>query len=171
MSENIKLIDNFLDKNYFSQIQQTLIHESQFPWYYNESVVYEENNLDNYQFTHMFYNNMAPQSDFYRFIIPILEKLNVLSLIRIKANLIPKNADIIEHGYHTDLYSVGSSIVHKTAVLYLNTNNGYTLFRDGSKVNSLANRICIFNSDLEHTGTTCTDEKCRVVINLNYFEK
>jgi hypothetical protein len=171
MNNGVKVIDNFLDLKYLEQLQNTCIHGAQFPWYYNESVVYQEKILDNYQFTHMFYNQMVPQSDFYKFLSPILEQLNILSLIRIKANLIPKNSTIIEHGYHTDVYDVGVGVIHKTAVLYLNTNNGYTLFRDGTRVNSLANRIAIFDSTMEHTGTTCTDQKCRVVINFNYFEK
>ena len=56
----------------------------------------------------------------------------------------------------------------KTAIFYINTNNGYTLFEDGTKVESVENRICIFPYYMKHTGTTCTDKNQRVVININY---
>ena len=56
----------------------------------------------------------------------------------------------------------------KTAVFYINTNNGWTEFKKGGKVKSVANRIVIFDSKLEHSGVTCTDENKRVVMNFNY---
>ena len=31
-----------------------------------------------------------------------------------------------------------------------------------------ANRMVIFDSNLEHQGVTCTDEKRRVIVNFNY---
>ena len=56
-----------------------------------------------------------------------------------------------------------------TAILYINTNNGWTRFKKGARVKSIANRIVIFDSNLEHSGVTCTDEKRRVVMNFNYI--
>ena len=58
-----------------------------------------------------------------------------------------------------------------TAIYYLNTNNGFTKFENGDKVNSVANRIVIFDSNLKHTGTSCTDSYARLLINFNYFSK
>ena len=55
-----------------------------------------------------------------------------------------------------------------TAILYLNSNNGWTEFKKGGKVKSVENRIVIFDSNLEHQGVTCTDELQRVVLNFNY---
>ena len=57
-----------------------------------------------------------------------------------------------------------------TAIFYLNSNNGYTEFEDGTKVESVANRFVSFPSTLKHRGTSCTDENVRVVINFNYFK-
>ena len=57
----------------------------------------------------------------------------------------------------------------KTAIFYCNTNDGYSLFKDGTKVKSIKNRIVIFNNDIYHTGTTCTNEKIRSVINFNFI--
>ena len=57
-----------------------------------------------------------------------------------------------------------------TAVFYVNTNNGYTIFESGEKVSSVENRMVIFDSNILHTGTTCTDERVRCVLNFNYYE-
>ena len=43
-----------------------------------------------------------------------------------------------------------------------------TIFEDGKKVESVANRMLTFPANMKHTGTSCTDEKTRVVINFNY---
>ena len=32
------------------------------------------------------------------------------------------------------------------------------------------NRIVIFDNNLKHTGTTCTDTNRRVVMNINFYE-
>ena len=56
-----------------------------------------------------------------------------------------------------------------TSIFYMNTNNGYTKFEDGTKVESVANRMVTFPANMKHAETSCTDEKIRVVINFNLF--
>ena len=46
---------------------------------------------------------------------------------------------------------------------------GYTEFKDGTIIESAENRLVIFPSDMRHTGTTCTNAKNRIVVNINYF--
>jgi hypothetical protein len=173
----MQIIDNFLDQDYFNELKELMIVSRTFPWYYNNGVV-RDNEYDNYQFTHVFYANAEPLSSFYKNIKPCAVKLNAISLIRIKANLIPQRDKIIEHGFHIDVAEAGDNslpgnLKHvkniKTAILYMNTNNGYTLFEDGTKVNSIENRMVVFDCATKHTGTTCTDEKLRVVVNFNFF--
>ena len=77
-------------------------------------------------------------------------------IYRIKANLRSKTIFHRKSLYHTDGPELGP---HKTAILYMNTCNGYTKFKKGGKVKSVENRVVIFDSDLEHAGVTCTDEK------------
>jgi hypothetical protein len=50
----------------------------------------------------------------------------------------------------------------------MNTNNGYTEFEDGTRVESVANRFISFPVGMKHRGTSCTDKKTRVVINFNF---
>jgi hypothetical protein len=59
----------------------------------------------------------------------------------------------------------------KTAIYYVNTNNGYTLIdsKKRIKVGCEANKILIFNSNIEHAMVSQTDTSRRVVINLNYL--
>jgi hypothetical protein len=62
------------------------------------------------------------------------------------------------------------ALKHKTAIFYINTNNGYTEFNDGTKVDSVENRMLIFPSKLSHRAVAQTDEDQRIVINFNYFD-
>ncbi len=164
---NIQVYDNYLPENYFNYLQGILLHKDpNFAWYYNDRVV-EENDSE-FQFVHVFYKEHVPISPYYNELSMAIQALNPLSLIRIKANLLPRTAEHIEHGMHVDI--IGSECKElRTAILYMNTNNGYTLFEDGTRVNSVANRMVIFPTQLHHTGATCTDEKVRVVINFNYL--
>ena len=69
-------------------------------------------------------------------------------------------------GFHTDF---PWNYKWNTAIFYINTNNGKTLFKHNKQISSRENRVAIFDGRLKHTGTTCTDAKNRIVINLNYF--
>ena len=86
--------------------------------------------------------------------------------LRIKANLYPSSETLHEHKMHVDFdYS------HCTALFSLNTCDGYTKLKDGTKINSVANRILLFDASEEHCSTTTTDTFARVNININYFTK
>ena len=91
-----------------------------------------------------------------------LDKLEVKELIRIKPNLNVKTEVPIQTGYHIDYPDA------TTAVFYLDTNNGGTELNKTTFVESVANRIVIFDSNIQHTGVTCTDQKKRIVLNINY---
>ena len=124
-----------------------------------------EDMRDNIQFWHPFYMDDEPTHDDVNVLRPIIKKLDVKALLRIKANITMRTPEIIEHGYHTD-YPFGG---FKTAIFYINTNDGYTQIKNGRRVESVENRLLEFSGELLHTGTTCTDQQCRVVINFDYF--
>jgi hypothetical protein len=158
----MKIINNVLTNEQFLKIKDTF-SSAYFPWFITKGILVGQ---DNYQFTHNFYQNFLIRSDQYVLIEPIINILNPSAIIRIKAKLITKSEKIIEHGMHTDVEVENS----KTAIYYVNTNNGYTKFENGKKINSQANTLVIFNSNIEHTGTTCTDKDYRIVLNLNYYK-
>ena len=103
-------------------------------------------------------------SKFYEKLIPVLEKLDVKALVRIKANLYPNSEELHEHEAHTD-----TKYPHMAAILYINTCNGYTKLEDCTKIDSVANRILLFDPNKPHTPSTTTDQPVRVNININYF--
>ena len=160
----MKVIDDFLPDYYFKSIHNTLLG-FEFPWYYYKHVNYSDIEDDMFQFIHIFYDkSLGPDSQFFLMEI-FLRRLGVRDLYRIKANLNPRTFFHRKTGYHIDLEESGP---HQTAVYYVNSNNGYTEFKKGGKVKSVANRMVIFDSKLEHQGVTTTDQKARVVINFNY---
>ena len=160
----MEVIDNFLEPYYFDQIYTRLMEE-EIPWYYND---YKVSDDGLYQFIHGFYhfNRGGVVSDDFDIFEHILYKLRIKELYRIKANLTPRTKSHDHSAWHVDFPSLP---VGKTAIFYMNTNNGWTKFKKGGRVKSVANRIVIFDSDLEHAGVTCTDEKRRVVVNFNYI--
>ena len=106
-----------------------------------------------------------PCSPHFEMILPILEKLNIKSLIRVKANLYPYSGETLhEHGMHTDY-----EFPHYAALLSLNTCDGYTKLEDGSKIESIANRMVIFDASQKHCSTTTTSDFARINININYL--
>jgi len=144
---------------------------SDFAWYLNNILnakEYEVIKNYNTQLTHSFYLNDTINSPAFSLLNPILKKIKHFSLLRIKANLILKTDKIYEHGMHTDFKNKGTKIT--TGIFYVNTNNGYTKFKNGTVINSEQNKYVEFDSNLEHTGTSCTDSTYRIVINFNYIK-
>ena len=164
---NFTVIDNFLEENIFRQIQKYIVGP-QIDWYYNDCVIDDKipEDKNNFQLVHLFYKNYSPTSQKSNLVLPIVKKINPKAIIRIKANLTLRGDKIIEHGLHTDI----DGYIGTTAVYYINTNDGYTKFENGEKVESVENRIVFFKSNLLHTGTNCTDIKNRVVINFNFVK-
>ena len=56
---------------------------------------------------------------------------------------------------------------HRVALFSVNTNNGYTLFDNGEKIQSIENQLVIFDGALKHCSVAQTDTNVRVNINLN----
>ena len=167
-----EIIDNFLTEEEHQEIEKVLLSNS-FPWFYANSIVADYDPSDdknNFQFAHIFYNDFTIKSAYYELMLPLLRKIEPLALIRIKANLNPNREYHTQYAYHSDVQGNFEGIPGKTAVYYVNTNNGQTVFVDGTKVDSIANRILIFDNQMLHTNTTCTDQKMRCVLNLNYIE-
>jgi hypothetical protein len=168
-----QVIDNFLPSAEFDALQTMLTLE--FPWYYSDAVVYGSDLKEkphDFQMVHMFYKDYGFNSHYANLVVPIVKKLDPYSLLKIKAKLIGSTNSKIFHGYHTDITNPSPDT--KTAVFYVNTNNGQTILKlaDGEVcVDSVANRLVMFDANTSHTGTTCTDKKVRCLINLNYLTK
>lgn len=110
------------------------------------------------------------KNQYYYTIEPIVDKLQISSLLRAQINLTPNTGRFNKPGFHVD---VSESFLGKgmTAIYYINSNNGYTEFSDGTVVESVENRICVFPNNTLHTGVSCTDSLYRLVLNLNWIFK
>ena len=164
----MKVTDNFLPEYYLESLQ-TVMMGNDFPWFYNYRTLppsHLNHNPKIFQFTHVFFSESGQRSPVYEDLMgPLTSKLNVRRLIRIKANLNTRTMFHVKSGYHTDVYDDPPIT---TSIFYLNTNNGWTHFKQGGRVKSVANRLVTFDSNQEHQGVSCTDENVRLVINFNY---
>jgi hypothetical protein len=166
--DSLKVEDNFLSVEDFSQVESIFIDNFDFPWYMNDKILASaKKSVDDYkvQLTHTFFReNTGIQSNFFQYLTPLIDAIKPSVLLRVKANLGTKTPTHIEGGYHTDF-----DFSCRTAVFYINNNNGFTLFEDGNKVESKANRFVSFNSNQRHTGVSQTDTNVRYVLNINYI--
>jgi len=162
----MKIYKNYIDNQSFQNIKETM-SSTYFPWYYNEGVVREGD--EQAQLIHTFFDKDKNyvNSDYFNLLQPIIQKINPFVLLRVKANLSLKTDNPIEQGFHTD-FPKGKNIT--TALFYLNTNNGYTLFENGKKVQSIENTFVEFKGEIGHTGVTSTDILNRLVLNFNYIK-
>ena len=161
-----EIIDNYLPPNEFEDVRDYFVGQD-FPWYVNQAkVMHVARMIDPELQRKEIYNWQMVN-----YVLPIVNRLEPRALIRIKANLNHHTDRLQEYDFHTDCGEYGSNEFEgaTTAIYYLNDNNGYTYFQDGTKVDSKANRLLKFKVNTPHAGTSCTDQKFRVVLNFNYF--
>jgi Pyruvate/2-oxoacid:ferredoxin oxidoreductase delta subunit len=158
-----KVINNFLEENYFKELKHILFL-SEFPWFWKDSTTPEKN--DHFYFTHSFYNENKINSFYYeKFIINILNKLNCLKPIQVRANLTINKNKIYKTGFHIDYKNC------KTAILYMNTCNSETILNKTKKIKikSIENRLLLFNSNINHCAIIKKDVERRIIINFNFI--
>lgn len=178
MSIKHKVIDNFLPYEEFMVLKNVFFHSSECPWYFFEDDVYQPNYLgdekESPKFVHLIFTsdwraevgwlNSGPN-----YVYPLIRELNIISLLKIKINLIPTTKEVSTNMFHIDRPSyVDIGINYSIGIYYLNTNNGFTILEDGTKIESVENRMLIIPGNCRHTGTTSTDER-RVIVNMNFI--
>lgn len=165
----IEIVDNYLPDEHYREIHTHMIGAA-WPWYFNQFVdSSDEDEPHKFQFVYPFFYKTEWVNSGQKVIWPLTTKINPIAWLRIKANLNPWSPEQRQNSFHIDMNGMGE-IPFWTSIYYLNTNNGYTLFEDGTRVESVGNRLVTFPGTLKHTGCNCTDEKCRVLINLNYIK-
>ena len=172
---------------------------SGFPWFYGQyyeepyavetsthvSDMSANEDQPNYFFTHVTYSHYIPRSPHYELLIPLCDKIEkeeegaegklnedkhhkdihgIKALLRMRVNYFPNTNPLYEYPMHADyLYS------HTAAILSLNTCDGYTKLADGTKLDSVANRLVLFDAGENHCATTTTNEKARFNLIMNYI--
>ena len=171
---DISIQDNFLVEKEFIALRDIMMGDY-FPWFFNPNITKkgEDKKISPGQLVHMVYGNNIPQSSFYvSHFLPIREQLEGDIWLRIRANLSLRLTEPFHSPYHIDegYSNTGISNNFTTSILYINTNNGYTEFEDGTIVESVANRLVSFPLPTRHRAVSQTDEQRRVVINFNYLK-
>tara|TARA_B100000287_G_scaffold99767_1_gene91847 strand:+ start:189 stop:821 length:633 start_codon:yes stop_codon:yes gene_type:complete len=193
LNNGIKVYQNFMRE---SDFQKFLRFFERLPWFidniYNSSVPeeYQDQNFlphqdfepdpkYNTQLSHFLFHveqgafpTTELQKELFSAIFSNIGTIfDVYAWVKIKANITFCTEHIIEHGFHVDRMPLTTlSESQTTAVLHLDDSDGYTkFFQDNIKIPSKPNQLITFPSHLYHTGTTCTDQDKRQVLNLNFF--
>ena len=175
-----QIYNDWLSEDDFNNLRGSIIFNSKMPLYLVEDVAYAQDHPDyraettggldcwygvNTVYTHYeAHSNAWPQlRDMF---LPAFENLEnqLRVLMRIKVNFYPRTEKIFEHPKHKDY-----PFPCPGAVLSLNTCDGFTRLADGTVLDSIANRLVVFNSGEEHNSSTTTNAKGRFNINFNWL--
>ena len=157
-----KIVDDFLPKNIFDKMVSDLGNLN-LKWEFFPCNPPCASEKTYFYFSHMVYWKTIENERTLKVITPILDKLNIKALIRVKMNLYTRTESIDHHDGHGDF-----DWNHNGGVFSLNTCDGFTVI-DGEEIPSVANRMLFFDPSIMHHSTNCTNDPCRMNINFNYF--
>jgi hypothetical protein len=178
----IEVVDNFLPSDVWHSLYRKLLMSDKgnphtmvddgIKWNYNPTIsVNGDGSSSTGYFLHNLLFDINKSEMFDTIAKPVESALNLdhyKTLHRAKVNLYPRTRKVEPHGFHVDLIDdKGDTLDHVNCVYYVNSNDGYTEFEDGSRVASVENRIVIFDGHIKHRSTSCTNEPCRISINMN----
>jgi len=137
------------------------------PWIYSDTVAHNDDEGDTsggYFIHNIFVENRPVCTSFDNILNMFRNSVDdVKALIRMRFILYPRTTEVIEHKPHVDF-----EFEHKGALIYMNTNNGFT--RSGSIVSpSIENTVYKHDPSHAHNSSTCSDHPFRGVLTVNYF--
>tara|TARA_R110000851_G_scaffold56899_1_gene132886 strand:- start:1104 stop:1616 length:513 start_codon:yes stop_codon:yes gene_type:complete len=170
MMQQYTVVDNFLEKTEYENLKN-LILSAEFPWRRRNSLTKNSKGKDIGYFTYNFFNNFRVYSnEFTTHIIPVLSKLNALSIIEARANLFIKEFWLSnEDNYHLDYPNIQ---YNKTSILNLTSSEEGTLLKVNDKeikIDSLENRLITMTGNILHSTIKNKEADPRYILNLNYF--
>ena len=154
----IDIKDNLLDEKVIKDLEWCLLSNTGIAWFIKGSN-FEHNFWSGIEYSNRYNDVCQAWIDMY---------VKPTALIKVRGKLYPKSKKIKEWKMNPDVHWKHENCM--TSILHINTNNGYTKFENGEVVKSVRNRLVTFPAHLKHTGSTCTDEKFRCVINVNYYK-
>jgi len=172
-----EIIENFLEEEDLNNLQNLILgsrDSTDFTWNIITEVANRVNNDDfdketeeqlwNWYGVHRIYD-IVPLSPHFDYIAHLFfNKLDFNALIRVKTNFYPYTTKVEEHAQHYDF-----SFSHRAGLFSLNTCDGFTRMSNGDKVQSVANRMIIFDGSEYHSSSTTSNEKGRYNINFNWL--
>lgn len=176
-----KVISNFLIKPLFTALKDA-VEGNVLEWFWHSKTL-EQNTInpytfreDDFMFVHVLYSKKGKKSKaskWFSIFEPILyflkDKYDYKELIRVKMNLYVNQGKQYEHPKHIDFYDQSTNQPPNgliTSIFNFTTCDGYTKIGD-EKIPSRENELIMFDGSKEHCGSTPTNTKNRVVININ----
>jgi len=162
----MKIIQNYLDSIIFKKLKNHIVWNTDFPMYMInlDNISRVKGHRHEWLGAHVIYGSNEPKSPHYNYLVKVFQPtLNWKILIRVKVNFYPGTEKIYEHATHID-----REFEHKVALFSLNTCDGYTRIGE-NKIGSKNNQMILFNGDVQHCSSTCTNAKGRYNINFNYL--
>lgn len=172
------IIQNLLPKVYADSLN-TLILSAEFPWYWrSENMIGKHSICPLFQLTHPIYTHNKSVTPYYKTIFPIVTFLNkktnikIKSIVRIKANLIPKivtNEEWDKTAIHQDV-EINKNCI--SVIYYVHDCDGDTFVYADDKETIIdsstpkENSCYILNSKTWHRSSVPVENKRRVVINF-----
>jgi hypothetical protein len=165
----MKIIYDLLPNDLYDKLRIELMSDS-FPWYWNDFINKDDENLGGFQLVHGFYRDGKSNSNMLPLVSVVMDAFKeqtnqkIKSVNRIKANLNPRNSFIVEHSdavFHQD----EADSKYTTLLYYVNDCDGNTLFED-QEVTPKGNSLVVFKSNTKHAGLYPSIEKRKIVINF-----
>lgn len=182
-AEDIKEINNFLPQEYSDRLLNVVSDNSNFPWFYNESIVSGEKDM--FGFSHVLFVDDKKNSPFFDEFIDFFSymeenlKIKIKKIIRARIRMttgIGKNKPF-ENNIHVDYFYPNDTLVY-----YLNDSDGDTILFDKfygenhleakevKRVSPLKNNAVTFDGLRFHSGAMPTNER-RLILNINFEKK
>jgi len=175
------IIDNFLEEEYFNKLVDRICSKDSragIPWWYGsyDSPTFHDGKLysmdedpQEYLLSNTTYKNNIPNdAEMYNLLQPFCRavdyKKEIKSLLRLRSNLFIRTNPLYEYEFHIDY-----PYPHTAGILSLNTCDGYTKMKDGTKVESIANRMLLFEGSEKHASTTTSNKPARFNLVINFL--
>ena len=175
----MKIINDFLEQEYFDELQQYVL-SPYFPWYYQNNISMK-GSVSNYGFNHKLINpddNGYNVGSFNRFVYEVSQEVGLSNVLRSRLDMTTNRGESMLQEPHVDF-----TYPHTTTIFYVNDSDGNTVIYNEmhgddeideneltikQEIEPKANRLIIFNGLHLHTGHTPGMHDQRVLINSNF---
>tara|TARA_R100001086_G_scaffold34183_1_gene15488 strand:+ start:182 stop:697 length:516 start_codon:yes stop_codon:yes gene_type:complete len=162
--------ENFLFPSFMSRLETVI---AGIEWHFEKTTAYKED--DNFMFSHLLFDDVNPQRVLhtpYKVIFdPVLyfikEHIKFKQLLKMKMNLYVNRGKQYVHQPHIDIYdglTPRPGVI--TGIFNFTTCDGFTQI-EKKKYPSKRNSIILFDGTKVHCGSTPTNTKTRIVLNIN----
>ena len=163
--------DNFLRADEFGRLKGYLGPDGEFPWKLGSRINNnDQRNDDMYFATNIYHAYSGWANHFGQHILEAIDavstKLHIEALFRIKANMYfpSRTGKVVHHAPHID-----ADFHHQGALFFLTTCDAPTTMADGTPIESIENRLLLFDPVTNHSSSSPTNAPFRQTINFNYF--